>query len=248
MRAQKEGKHVSGAERIVNKEEIEKVIKEFVKRPSDFDFMNIKIEEIKKFKKISFNLEINSFIFSDVKSAREFAVKKLSEQGISEEIAGKAIDILSKGANPKGGNMRGAVLIDIETGERLEPDKERGIRTVHFDWENREAVTELLLTKGYTLRTVDALALTTKNLYCGVVAELCWSDDPDYVTGYVSGKEIGYVRITPLKEMGNPFGGRVYFIKRKNLKKVLNCLEKEVVLINYPIGLIKRSIQMKSSG
>lgn len=236
MRAQKEGKHISGAERIVNKEDIEKVIKELVKRPLDFDFMNIKIEEIKEFKKISFNLEINSFNFSDVKSAREFAVKKLIQQGIREEIARRAIDILSKGANPKGGNMRGAVLMDIETGERLESDKERGIRTIHFDWENREAVTELLLAEGYTLRTVDALALTTKNLYCGVVAELCWSDDPNYITGYVSGKEIGYVRITPLKEVGDPFGGRVYFIKRDNLKEILNCLEKEVVLISYPLG------------
>ena len=32
----------------------------------------------------------------------------------------------------------------------------------------------------------------------GVVAELCWSDDPDYTTGYVAGKNIGYVRIKPI--------------------------------------------------
>ena len=62
---------------------------------------------------------------------------------------------------------------------------------------------------------MDALALATKNIHCGVEAELCWSDDPDYTTGYVAGKTIGYVRIKPMKEEGVPIGGRVYFVKEE---------------------------------
>jgi 6-carboxyhexanoate--CoA ligase len=64
-------------------------------------------------------------------------VKKLEEAGIRKDLAKKAIELLEKGANPKGGNMRGAVLMDIKTGERLEPDQERGIRTVRVDWKDR---------------------------------------------------------------------------------------------------------------
>lgn len=231
MRAQKNGKHVSGAERIVKKEELETAVKELLNRPKEFDFMNVKVEKVKDFEVVKFNLKISTYSFKSPEEAREFAVKKLTQEGIKEEVAKKAVEILSKGANPKGGNMRGAVLMDIETGERLEEDKERGVRTIHFDWKDRKKVTEKLLKEGYTLRTVDALALTFKNLFCGVVAELCWSDDPDYVTGYVSGKEIGYVRITPLKEKGDPLGGRVYFVSRKELSEIIECLTQKVVLI-----------------
>ena len=204
MRADLQEKHVSGAERIVREEELEEVIRELIKRPKVYDFMNISIEEVKDYEVVECNLPISSFSFRTVKEAREFAIQKLTQSGIREEVARKAVSLLSKG-----GNMRGAILMDVKTGERLERNQERGIRTVRFDWENRKEVTEELLRQGYTLRTVDALALACKNLYCGVIAELCWSDDPDYVTGYVASKKLGYVRITPLKERGSPLGGRV---------------------------------------
>ena len=45
----------------------------------------------------------------------------------------------------------------------------------------------------------------------GVVAELCWSDDPEYVSFYVASAKYGYKRIPVLKEYGNPIGGRVFF-------------------------------------
>ncbi len=230
MRAELQGKHVSGAERIVREGELEEVINELIKRPKVYDFINIIIEEVKDYEVVECNLPISSFTFRTVKEAREFAIKKLLENGIREEIAQKAVSLLSKGANPKGGNMRGAILMDIETGERLEPDQERGIRTVRFDWEDRKEITNKLLKRGYSLRTVDALALACKNLYCGVIAELCWSDDPDYVTGYIASKKSGYIRISPLKDKGNPLGGRVYFIEKRNLDRVVKCLEKKVLI------------------
>ena len=233
MRAELQGKHVSGAERIVKDSEIERVIKELIKRPKAYDFLNISVEEVKDFQIIPCNLPVKSFFFRSVEEAREFAVKKLVESGIKKEVAKRAVELLSKGANPMGGNMRGAILMDLETARRLEPDPQRGVRTVRFDWENREKVTEILLKRGYTLRAVDALALACKNLYCGIVAELCWSDDADYITGYVASKKVGYVRITPLKEKGNPLGGRVYFVKKNDLRKIIECLEKKTTLLAF---------------
>ena len=233
MRAQKEGKHISGAERLVSKEEIEETVRELLRRPKEYDFMSIKVERVNDVREIPFSLKISSYEFESVKKARDFAVKKLTEEGIKENLAKKAVEILARGANPSGGNMRGAVLMDVETGERLEPDKSRGIRTVNFDWKNRRKITEILLKGGYTLRTVDALALTMKNLYCGVIAELCWSDDPNYTIGYVSGKKIGYVRINPLKREGDPLGGRVYFVKKEKLSELIECLEKKAILIDW---------------
>ncbi len=125
--------------------------------------------------------------------------------------------------------------MDIQTGERLEPDKERGIRTVRVDWKDRQEVKRVLrergLKKPYLERLLDALALATKNIHCGVIAELCWSDDPDYITGYVAGKNLGYVRIKPMKEYRNPLGGRVYFVKREGIEKLIECLQEKAVLI-----------------
>jgi 6-carboxyhexanoate--CoA ligase len=131
--------------------------------------------------------------------------------------------------------MRGAVLMDIQTGERLEPDQERGIRTVRVDWKDRKAIRRLLRERGikkhYIDRLIDALALATKNVYCGVIAELCWSDDPDYITGYVAGPNIGYRRIKPMKEEGAPLGGRVYFVKSEAVVELIECLEGKAFLI-----------------
>ncbi len=231
MRASYRGKHVSGAERIVKEEFMDGVVRELIRRPKIYDSMVITIEKLESVEYIEKALRIESYEFKSVKEAREFAVKKLTEAGIDEYLARRGVEILSKGANPKGGNMRGAVLLDIKTGERVEPDKERGIRTVRVDWENREEITELLLKEGFTRRTVDALALATKNVYCGVIAELCWSDDPDYITGYVASEKTGYVRITPLKEKGDPLGGRVYFIDGSRREEIIKCLEKRAFLI-----------------
>ncbi len=231
MRASLKGKHVSGAERIIDEEVIPAAICELLRRPKKHDRLVITIERIHRVEVIEHSLRVNSFEFESTLQAREFALQKLVESEIPKNVAKLGIGLLSRGANPKGGNMRGAVLLDIETGERLEPDKERGIRTVRVDWKDRDRVRRKILEKGMTERSLDALALATKNIHCGVVAELCWSDDPDYLTGYVASKKLGYVRIKPLKESGDPLGGRIYFIRREHLKEIIECLEKKAMLI-----------------
>ncbi len=230
MRAELHGRHTSGAERLVGKDALEKTVLELLKRPKEYDSLNIKVETVDKIQKIGKALPVSSYRFRNCREARAKAVELLRSY-IDETILHKAINTLSKGANPSGGNMRGALIMDIETGKRLEPDKSRGIRTILVDWEDRELVKEQLLSSGYTERTLDALAIATKNVRCGVLAEICWSDDPDYTTGYIASPSLGYVRLSPMKERGNPLGGRVYFVRKKESSKVIECLEKEAFLI-----------------
>ncbi len=230
MRASLKGRHVSGAERIVCEEEMPAVIKELLHRPKEHDFLKITLEKITHVERIK-ALSVSSFTFREVREARDFALQRLLDAGVGEKVARLGIELLIKGPNPKGGNMRGAVLLDIDSGERLEPNKERGVRTVRVDWALREKAKKLFLKKGLSLRTLDAVAIATKNIHCGVKAELCWSDDPNYLTGYVASRKLGYVRVHPLKEKGNPLGGRIYFISRSELREVVECLERRAFLL-----------------
>ncbi len=232
MRASLGGLHVSGAERIVKEEDIPQTLLELLRRPGEHDFLKITLEALTDVVEAVMDLPVKSTLLKDVHEGREFALKALLDSGVPEEVAKRGVTLLSKGANPKGGNMRGAVLMDIDSGDRLEPDQERGIRTVRVDWRDRFAVREKLIKEGFTARTLDALAIAFKNLYCGVVAELCWSDDPDYLTGYVASKSTGYVRITPLKEKGDPLGGRIYFIRKEDKGDLIRCLEEKALLLS----------------
>ena len=80
----------------------------------------------------------------------------------------------------------------------------------------------------------EEIALATKVAYApNIIGEICISDDPNYVTGYIASKEIGYVRITKLKEMGSQEGGRI-FLYRGDQSEVQNCIDylsKQKVLV-----------------
>lgn len=227
MRASLKGEHVSGAERIVEKSSLDKTVIELLNRPKDYDFININVELLKDVFFIDKALKIESFEFKTVKEAKTKLIQIL-ESYVKKDILSKALTLLENRTK----NIRGAHLLDIELGELLEQDRDRGVRTVKIDWEDREGIKSILLKNGFTERTVDALAIATKNIECGVLAEICWSDDPNYVSGYVTVSNTKtYYRLTPLKEKGDPFGGRVYFISRKNLDKVVSCLENKAFLI-----------------
>jgi 6-carboxyhexanoate--CoA ligase len=61
-------------------------------------------------------------------------------------------------------------------------------------------------------RVKEALMLATKvSAHPATVAELCWSDDPEYITGYVASKKQGYQRIMKLKEYAHE-GSRIPFV------------------------------------
>ncbi|MCX7760195.1 MAG: 6-carboxyhexanoate--CoA ligase [Hydrogenothermaceae bacterium] len=239
MRASFEGKHISGGERIVEESKVENTVNQLIKRPNIYDFLNIKVEKIREIDYIEKSLDIENFIFEDYMSANSFAVEIISrETGIDKQTVKQYIDIIHRGASPSGEVMRGAMIVN-QNGERVEIDRERGIRTTNIDFENREDIEKELSKRGYTFRTVDALALATKNLKSEyILAEYCISDDPDYITGYVALKD-RYIRITPLKENGNQKGGRIYFVKNNtDLVKLYDYLEKRSFLIK-DLGEIK---------
>lgn len=232
MRASFKGAHVSGAERIVIYGEIPSTFLELLRRPKgEYDEMVITLERIDQPVILERSLPISSYSFESVEKARKFALQCLVDSGIRPDIAEKGITVLEEGPSPDGGNMRGAVLLDVESGERLEPDPFRGVRTVRVDWENRSKIAEYLPRTSLTERSLDAIVIATKNIHCGVNAEICWSDDPDYTTGYVASKVLGYVRIDPLKEKGNPLGGRVYFISGDKREEIIECLERRPLLV-----------------
>ena len=59
------------------------------------------------------------------------------------------------------------------------------------------------------------------------------SDDPEYVTGYISSLKHGYVRLTPLKDVGNPHGGRIFIFdsRKANIQDTIAYLEEQKVLV-----------------
>jgi 6-carboxyhexanoate--CoA ligase len=235
MRASKDDKHLSGAERIVKKVDIERTINELYKRGSlkNPDNISIKIEKIdSEIVFIEKTLKIKDLEFENFQHANEKAVFLISkETGIKKEIVNYYVNLIHTGASLYKQNMRGAMIVDTE-GNRIEIDKNRGVRTVFVDYVNRKEILKKLFNKNYTERTADALALTTKNLnYKDMIAEYCISDEPDYTTGYVSIKGT-YYRFSPLKKEGNNKGGRIYFVKKGiDLEDFYNYLQKIPILI-----------------
>jgi 6-carboxyhexanoate--CoA ligase len=182
-------------------------------------------------------LDVHTVDVSDAGQGRKASLTLLEKQGVSPEAAAGAAGLLESGAASSGGNMRGAMIVDAATGERLEPDRERGIRVSRFDWSDdaHNLVNAELSRAGLThFRTREALALATKVAHApGLVAELCWSDDPDYTAGYVASLETGYVRFPLLKKSGHAKGGRAFFVRRErmNLSAFIDYLQKQPVLI-----------------
>ena len=136
--------------------------------------------------------------------------------------------------------MRGALLLDVDSGNRLEVDHSRGVRVSRMDVDPaaRSAIESFLSAHSLTNpRIIEAWVLASKvALYPQVVAELCWSDDPDYLTGYVASAQNGYQRVTHLKETGCEIGGRVFFIRPTiDLSALIELLQNEPVLFDAPL-------------
>ncbi|HIP17101.1 MAG TPA: 6-carboxyhexanoate--CoA ligase [Methanothermococcus okinawensis] len=207
MRASKNDRHISGAETIVKRESIESTVNKFIKRAFSHengipDFVNIKIEEIKEDITYLDHLSIKTIDCKTKEEAREVAKDILRSQGMREDVIKEAFKIIDKG------NMRGASLLNLE-GYRLEPNRERGVRVKCIST-SEELKEKILKNNIGTERTIDAIAIATKVIDLGVIAELCLSDNLTYTTGYVATRS-GYYRITNLKNKGDP-GGRIFFV------------------------------------
>ena len=253
MRAEKDGKHISGAERITGDHDILPAAQSLIDRALSHekgkpDFINISLEALKTPLK---NITSLPLILTHVRNAAEgraLAGKLLLNIGIPLFCIEKAITLLGNGA-ADGESMRGAMIMNM-SGERLEPDKYRGIRASRMDI-TEEASAELARSIDeaglslYHAYISEALVLATKVASVkGSIAELCWSDDPSYTAGYVASKRIGYVRIPHLKPEGDSRGGRVFFVDDIDLDSYILEMETAPVLVNKFGGLEELNVRI----
>ncbi|HLB69685.1 MAG: 6-carboxyhexanoate--CoA ligase [Candidatus Methanoperedens sp.] len=246
MRASRDGKHISGAEHLIQEEEIINSALSLIERALTHergkpDFVNISFEELKSPIKRLTSLPITLLNAENVEEGKNSAKSVLRSLGIPDICIESAFTLLEKGPSDRE-SMRGAILMDM-LGNRHEPDRRRGIRATRMDI-TREASEELAHTiavKGlspYNTRIKEALILATKVANVrGTIAELCWSDDPSYTTGYVASKKMGYIRIPHMKYQGDPHGGRVFFVDKIDTAEYINEIENSPVLVNKFGGL-----------
>ena len=185
------------------------------------DFINITVDLIPP-EKISYIdcLTVEEHKTSSIPESHQLATKLLQGPTISETAVHKAISMLKSLDR----SMRGAMLVDAMTGERLD-EGNRGVRVSHMDSFDSHAL-------GDNEHMREALVLASKVQSAdGVVGELCWSDDPDYTVGYVACNGV-YHRLPHMKELGSDIGGRVFFV-RSNIdsESVIEYLESAPVLV-----------------
>ena len=228
MRASREGQHISGAEKIVPARRVAAIASQLAERAlshpkGEPDFLNIKVEaqprQIRRVKALA----VTTHETRTPEEGLSLAAELLADDGITR--IGEIMDRFSESHS-----MRGAMLLDADTLERLEPDPARGVRATYMDDASS-------LEKG-TARGknhyAEAIVLATKVQNApGIVAEICVSDDPDYVTGYVASKRLGYRRITVLKKKGDPRGGRIFLYRgpRERVPTTIEFLERVPVIV-----------------
>ncbi|UZD42824.1 8-amino-7-oxononanoate synthase [Selenomonas sputigena] len=232
MRAEKSAgkrEHVSGAEKILQEEELPEHLAALLSRALHHakgraDFVNFKVESIAPEAVEHLPaLPVSTIEVETPAEGRRVIIDALGKLGLKNGEA-----ILAKFSETYG--MRGAMLLDADTLERLEPDAERGLRATYMDAERTA--------KGASdckNHFAEAVVLATKVVHAPhIVAEICVSDDPDYVTGYVAAPSLGYRRITKLKEAGSPDGGRIFLYRgpRDGVAETIRYLEKQCVLVS----------------
>ncbi|MBR0056192.1 MAG: 6-carboxyhexanoate--CoA ligase, partial [Kiritimatiellae bacterium] len=207
MRASRGGEHVSGAERIVAAQAAPETAAALVRRAlahskGEPDFIGVKVVQTKDILRVK-ALPVATEEAATPREGLGIAARLLREAGVAraDEVVAMMAD-----ADP----MRGAMLVDADTLERLEPDRARGVRATCMDAAGAQGRLPASAKNHYA----EAIVLASKVAAApGIVAELCISDDPGYVTGYVASRSIGYRRITCMKELGDGRGGRIFLCR-----------------------------------
>ena len=229
--------HVSGAEKILPQQELPQQMEALLSRAlhhakGKADFINLKIEAVapENLQYIE-ALPVSTHEAATPAEGRQFMCQIMTELGLTPDNCQKILELFQATYG-----MRGAMLLDVDTLERLEPDQQRGIRATYMD---------SIAPKGEAKAICDgknhfqeALVLASKVLSApNIIGELCMSDDPDYITGYIATRDKGYIRITKLKKMGCPDGGRI-FLYRGPKSQVDDCIqylqEQRVLVKNVP--------------
>ena len=245
MRASKrengESVHISGAEKILSEEELGENAAALIGRAlhhakGEADFINLKIEAAPAEDIVYIEaLPVSTLEVATPEEGRAAIIAALAELGIENGAA-----IMAQFRHTYA--MRGAMLLDVDTLERLEPDQARGIRATYMDAAHGTA----RAASDEKNHFQEAIVLASKVVSAPhILAEICMSDDPDYVTGYVAAPSIGYRRITKLKAPGSPDGGRIFLYRgpKADAAETIRYLEKQKVLVkNAPLFPAARSV------
>jgi 6-carboxyhexanoate--CoA ligase len=249
MRAERETKHISGAERLLSFAELEPAALEMLQRAlqhprGQAECINIRVDTIESDSIQQGQLpDLHNNLVQSWQQGRELAKEMLLASGVTRFAIERAMNDLAAGAAPDGRSMRGAMLIDADSGERLEADRSRGVRVSRMDLSNsvRQQLHSALAAQNLdNPHVMEALTLAAKVVSApALVAELCWSDDPEYLAGYVAAREAGYQRISLLKPVGEERGGRAFFVRcgKDSLAGLIKWLERQPFLIKQ-IGRI----------
>ena len=235
-------RHLSAAERLVEEPHLNQVVDEMVLRAKTKDPNDIQIS----LDLVPPNacrhvrcLPVQTVHTASPERSAALAAEILIRAGVSPKSALAGLAALRNGLGPRGQSLPGASLWDKDTGERVEPDFSKGIRANRFDYSSTGAgvIESTMADYGLTYaRTREALAVATKTVNSGVTAEICWSSEPAYTTGYIASPRYGYVRLTGFKPYG-ACGGRICFIDLTagSVEDYVERLEREFVLIEPPV-------------
>lgn len=218
--------HIGGAESIVDEEDLLNIINGLASRGLNHsrgqaDFVNIKINKVREEDIINIGALKTRTIEVDTKEEGIVVMEELLNS-IGIENPQRVIDLL---INTK--NMRGAIILNVLTLERMEYDLDKGVRVTNMDFLNRVDIANKNHFK-------EALCLASKTLNAkAIIGEVCISDDPDYVTGYLANKE-EYIRITKLKEKGDLNGGRIFLYDPRldTIENTIDYLENQLVIVH----------------
>lgn len=227
MRASRDGRHVSGAERIVRGPGIAPAFAALADRALHHakgtpDFINLKAEAVGDVLRVP-ALPVSTVEVATAEDGWAKVEETLRAAGFSR--AGEIRALFRETYS-----MRGAMLLDADTLERLEPDRARGVRASGMD-------ADVPSPANVKNHFAEALVLASKVLSApGIVGEVCMSDDPDYVTGYVATRQFGYRRITRMKERGDESGGRIFLYRgrREDVAATVRYLESRPVVVETP--------------
>ncbi|WP_377890978.1 6-carboxyhexanoate--CoA ligase [Alkalihalobacillus sp. R86527] len=228
------GKHISGGEHLSTKNElIERATnlleRAFSHQRGEPDFLQLSVEKVHETVQHLTPLPVSYSKVDTIEHGRRVALELLKQSGLDEEVIARGLGSLEECYD-----VSGAIVIDAVTGERIDARQKRGVRVSRLDWEREDYERWVKSTnlKG-NQRMKEALTLATKvSSHPDTVAEFCFSDDPDYITGYVASKKIGYQRISQMKAIGDENGGRVFFVNQKcDVPSYIDYLEKTSILL-----------------
>ncbi|WP_209124172.1 6-carboxyhexanoate--CoA ligase [Alkalihalobacillus sp. BA299] len=239
------GKHISGGEILSTYSDLKDAVNVLLEKGLGHsrgkpDFMQIQFEAIHEPITRIKPLQVKTNEMNSVEEGKELSWKFLEKAGIQRQVIEKAYAEMTKYSA-----FRGAILVDVQSGERMDQSNDKGIRVSRMDWLNTNFKKWAdHYNEPKNSRVKEALVLATKVCeHPATVAELCWSDDPEYITGYVASSSLGYQRITKLKEYGDERGCRIFFVdglkSAKDLNTYIRYLEKQPVIIQWEKELDK---------